>query len=57
MLNFIHSKIFGWNPIIENAYQLDFVFVAESVIKIAQDGGNEIFLAGDRINELVNIQK
>lgn len=57
MFNFIHSKTFGWNPIMENGYQLHFVFIGlNRIIKISQDGGNEVFLAGETINDLISLQ-
>lgn len=56
MLGFIYSKSTGWQPMSGNGYEIHFVFIGDSrIIKITQDGGNEIFLAGDTINELINL--
>lgn len=39
-----------------DGYEIHFIFMGDSrVIKITQDGGNELYLAGDTINELVNL--
>jgi hypothetical protein len=56
MLNYIHSNSFGWNPMQGNGYEIHFVFVGDTrIIKITQCGENEIFLAGDTINEIANL--
>lgn len=56
MLSFVHSDKNGWQPMSGNGYQIHFVFIGDAkIIKITQDGGNELFLAGDTINELSNL--
>lgn len=56
MLSFIYSTGFGWQPMRGNGFEIQFVFIKDSrIIKLVQDGGNEIFLAGDTINEVVRL--
>ncbi|CAG9762670.1 unnamed protein product [Ceutorhynchus assimilis] len=56
LLSFVYSKSTGWQSLSGNGYEIQFVFIGESrIIKITQDGGNEIFLAGETINELINL--
>lgn len=56
MLSFIYSNSYGWQPMQGDGYEIHFIFMGDSrVIKITQDGGNELYLAGDTINELVNL--
>lgn len=56
MLNFIYSTDFGWQPIHGNGFEIHFILIKDArIIKITQDGGNEIFLAGDTINELTKM--
>jgi len=56
MMNFIHSNSLGWQPMQGNGYEIHFVFIKDSrIIKITQEGGNEIFLAGDTINQIMKL--
>lgn len=56
ILSFIYSNNFGYHSIRENDYELHFVFIDGSrILQIKQAGGNEIFLGGDSINELISL--
>ena len=56
MLSFIYSNGFGWQPMQGKGFEIHFVFINESrIIKITQGDANEVFLAGDTINELVSL--
>lgn len=56
LLGFIYSNNFGYQPMQENGYEIHFVFIGDSrIIQIKQEGGNEIFLAGESINELISL--
>ena len=56
MMSFIYSTTSGWQPMKVDGYEIHFVFIGDSrIIKIVQDDNNEIFLAGDSINEIVNL--
>ena len=56
MRSFIYSNNIDWQPKQGNGFEIHFVFIDDArIIKITQDGGSEIFLAGDTINELMNL--
>ena len=55
IFNIIYSNSLGWQPLQENGYQINFVFIGDSrIIQIKQESGNEIFIAADSLNELFN---
>ncbi|CAG9769719.1 unnamed protein product [Ceutorhynchus assimilis] len=56
MLSFVYSNKTGWQPMHGNGFQIHFVYMGDArIIKISQDGGNEVFLAGETISELSNL--
>jgi hypothetical protein len=58
MMSFIYAtnNNFGWDPMLGSGYEIHFVFINNSrIIRIIQDGGNEVFLAGETLTEVVNL--
>ncbi|CAG9763714.1 unnamed protein product [Ceutorhynchus assimilis] len=56
MLSFVYSNKTGWQVMRGNGFQIHFVYMgAARIVKISQDGGNEVFLAAETISELSNL--
>ncbi|CAG9771493.1 unnamed protein product [Ceutorhynchus assimilis] len=56
MLSFVYSNKTGWQAMHGNGFEIHFVYMGDArIIKISQDGGNEVFLAAETISELSNL--
>ena len=53
IMNFLFSNSFGWLPMQGKGFEIHFIFINDvRVIKLVQEGGHEVYLAEDSLNNL-----